>query len=296
MVHWIYVFKCEDDYIYVGETTRLYRRFTEHLRSKGSINTDRHKPEKLIGLYKVSDNYSFFNYRNIIIKNEYNKYLIEDWGLNEGCGNLEVENHITERYFYERKDNDNYGSGNEWYKVRGGKYTKQSLENIVEGYKNASENKGVSFFARNPIYNINPMNIVDRPLCNHGYLSEVKISMDKKYIYFICSLRNVWDNFYGDIEVESPCNFYKIYDEDIYVKKQYEINNEKIKDPLFLNIPKLMNKYIMDNCVICNKVDYDPVFAYGSRRKLCQHCLSHKYDDIKNKYVIKKDVCLIITD
>jgi hypothetical protein len=29
MVHWIYVLECEDYYIYVGETTRLFRRFNE---------------------------------------------------------------------------------------------------------------------------------------------------------------------------------------------------------------------------------------------------------------------------
>lgn len=296
MVHWIYVLECEDDYIYVGTTTRLYRRFTEHLTGNGSINTNRHKPEKLIGLYKVSDNYSFLKYRNkIITKNEYSRFLIEDWGEEDG-GNLEVENHLTEMYFYERKDNDCYGGGSEWYKVRGGKYTRQFLENIVEGYKNASENEGVSFFAHNPISNIDISNIVDRPLCNHRYPCEVKISKDKKYIYFICPLKNVWDNFYDYIDVESACDFYKIYDEDIYIKKQYEINIERLKEPLFLNIPKLPNKYEMEKCVMCDKLDYEPIYTYGSIRKLCQHCLGHKYDAIKDKYSINKDGCLITGD
>ena len=296
MVHWIYVFECEDDYIYVGTTTRLYRRFTEHIRGNGSINTDRHAPEKLIGLYKVSDNYSFLKYRNNIIKkNEYNKFLIENWGLEEGSGNLEIENHITERYFYERKDNDYYGGGLEWYKVRGGKYTRQSLENIVEGYKNAGKNEDVSFIASNPISSIDINSIVDRPLCNHNYPCEVRLSKDKKCIYFICSLKNLWDNFYNSIDVELSCEFYKIYTEDIYVKKQYEINTERLKEPLFLNIPKLPNKYEMEKCVMCDKLDYEPIFAYGCIRKLCQHCISHKYDVIKDKYSINKDGCLIMS-
>jgi predicted GIY-YIG superfamily endonuclease len=221
MVLWIYVLESEDDYIYIGQTKRLYRRFNEHLAGNGSVNTHRHTPEKLIGLYKVSDNYSFLKYRNAIIKNkQYNKFLIEDWGIDEESGNLEIENHITERYFYERKDNDSYGGGLEWYKVRGGKYTGQSLEHIVERYKFASENK-TSYSAQNPIANIKIEDIIDRPLCNHGYPCEVKISKDKKYIYFSCSLKNVWEDFYDRIDVDKPCNFYKIYDDDIKLKTEY---------------------------------------------------------------------------
>ena len=56
MVHWVYVLECEDDYIYVGETTRLFSRFQEHITHHGGKNTRSHTPQKLIGLYKVNDN------------------------------------------------------------------------------------------------------------------------------------------------------------------------------------------------------------------------------------------------
>ena len=62
MVHWIYVLECDDDYIYIGETTRLFRRFREHIYHNGAVNTTRHTPQRLIGLYKVGDNYSFYKY------------------------------------------------------------------------------------------------------------------------------------------------------------------------------------------------------------------------------------------
>jgi predicted GIY-YIG superfamily endonuclease len=291
MVHWVYVLDCEDDYIYVGETTRLFRRFKEHLKNRGGLNTTNHKPKRLIGLYKVSENNSFLNYRNKIKNGEYNKFYIDNWE-DEG-DNLLIENHITERFLYERRDNDYYGCGLEWYKVRGGKYTKDTLNEIVDNYKWASEKEGRTCSARNPIQSIPIDSIVDRPLCKCYNPSEVKISKDKSKIYFVCALKNVWGDFCSDLEVSTPCDFWQPYNEDIYVKKQYEINTERLKEPLFLNIPKLPNKYEMEKCVMCDKLDYEPIYAYGCIRKLCQHCLGHNYDAIKDKYSINRDGCLI---
>ena len=77
MVHWVYVLECEDDYLYVGETTRLFKRFNEHLRNRGGSNTIKHKPYKLIGLYNVNNNWSFIRYRNAIKLGEYNKFIID---------------------------------------------------------------------------------------------------------------------------------------------------------------------------------------------------------------------------
>jgi predicted GIY-YIG superfamily endonuclease len=184
MVHWVYVLECEDDYIYVGETTRLFRRFNEHLRNHGGINTIKHKPNKLIGLYKVNENYSFMKYREAIQRGEYNRYIIDDWE-NDG-DNLLIENHITERFLYERRDNDSYGGGLEWYKVRGGKYTRQTMDETVARYKWASEKEGRFCMCRNPIEHIPIVSIVDRPLCKCDFPSEVKfivgVSPSNKFI------------------------------------------------------------------------------------------------------------------
>ena len=163
MVHWVYVLECEDDYLYVGETIRLFRRFNEHLRSRGGSNTIKHKPIKLIGLYKVNENHSFMRYRNTIKSGEYNRFILDDWE-NEG-DNLLIENHITERFLYERRENDCYGGGLEWYKIRGGKYTRETLDDTVAMYKWASEKEGRMYNARNPVESIPVDTIVDRPLC-----------------------------------------------------------------------------------------------------------------------------------
>jgi predicted GIY-YIG superfamily endonuclease len=49
---WVYILKCKDGYYYVGETTRLYRRFWEHFSGLGAINTTVYKPEKVVAIYK----------------------------------------------------------------------------------------------------------------------------------------------------------------------------------------------------------------------------------------------------
>ena len=286
MVHWVYVLECEDDYIYVGETTRLFRRFNEHLRNRGGPNTIKHKPHKLIVLYKVNENNSFMKYRNTIKKGEYNIFMLDDWE-NDG-DNLLIENHITERFLYERRENKIYGCGAEWYKVRGGKYTRETLDETVASYKSASE-KGRFFNSSNPINFIPIDTILDRPLCKCSCPSEVKLSKDKTKIYFVCALKNVWGGFCSDLQVNTPCDFWQLYTDDKKVKMQYEVVNARSKESWVLNIPLSMYKINPEPCISCSKTEYLTIFNEGSRR-LCQTCILEKYDLLKDKYDTK---CLI---
>lgn len=213
MVHWVYVLECEDNFIYVGETEHLYKRFEQHLRGRGAKNTSMHSPRKLIGLYKVNENYSFYEYRNSIRKGDYNKFILDNWGLQEG-DNLLIENHITERLFYERRNNSEYGSGNEWYRVRGGKYTRSDMDFHLEFAKEWSirPNRIIgSYKATTPIDRMSTEEIVDRPLCKCGMPAEVKLSADKTKIYFICALKNVWSDFYDRLIVGDQCDFWELH-------------------------------------------------------------------------------------
>ena len=119
MTHWVYVLECEDNCIYVGETQHLFKRFTQHLKGCGASNTTRHKPLRLAGLYKVNDNFSFYQYRSAVTNLIDTTRIIHEWG--SFGDNLFIENNITERLFYERRNNHEYGTGNEWYRIRGGK-------------------------------------------------------------------------------------------------------------------------------------------------------------------------------
>ena len=78
-MRWIYILKCSDDYYYVGETKRLYRRFWEHHEGNGGINTSTYIPEGIVSIYKVSTLCKFFEYNNIVM----NKILtFEEFNIN----------------------------------------------------------------------------------------------------------------------------------------------------------------------------------------------------------------------
>lgn len=211
MVHWIYITECNDNFIYVGETIHLYKRLTQHIRGRGGKNTHSHIPKKLIGLYKVYDNQSFYQYNSAIKNNVDTKNIINEWGT---CGdNLWIENRFTERLFYERRHNHDYGTGNEWYRVRGGKYTRDNLDDIMYYAKEMCERptKAGPCIMTTPIDNLPQEEIVDRPLCYCGMPCEVKLTKDNTKIYFVCALKNVWPDFFKGIEVNKPCDFWKIY-------------------------------------------------------------------------------------
>jgi len=276
MVHWVYIAECEDYYLYVGETKRLFRRFNEHVRGNGSVNTSSHRPLYLVGLYKVGDNSSFMKHQQNIKNGEYDPYIIQDWGKDEGS-NLEVENHITEMLLYFRDhvrgDDESYFEFNdgEWQKVRGGKYTK--------------------YLTANPTLKMSTEDILDRPLCHCGYPCEVKKSSNN-IIYFVCALKNAWDEHdMGCLKTGSNCNIYKIYDDDVGIKMQYELNQKKLKEDWIQHIPKSAYKVHPEPCIKCNRTGYIAVFGYGCVRRLCQKCLSNKYSELKKEYSFTE--CLI---
>jgi len=156
----------------------------------------------------------------------------------------------------------------EWEKVRGGKYTRDVITN--------------------PIIKMNARDIIDRPCCDCGYPCEVKISQDKKTIYFVCSLKNTWPDFFHGLEIAEKCDFYKVYNEDVYIKKQNEINEKRLKEVWCQNLPTSF-----DSCIKCKNIQYNMIYAYGVRRQVCYRCFSNKYDELKSEY---DKGCLISDD
>lgn len=274
MVHWVYVLCCDDGYIYVGETARLYGRFSQHLNRRGANCTSDHMPRSLMGLYRVNENYSFLRYRNSIRNDEYNKFIVENWSEDDG-DHLEIENLITRRHFYQQ--------GDDWENVYGGKYC---------GSRRPSANP-----AR--IMDIN--DVVDRPLCKCGQPCEVKLSRDKSKIYFVCSLSNITDdwrtNFFDGLVVHNKCDFWQIYTDDKLVKERYERGLNKLGEPWFQFVPGAVGMSMVP-CVMCEKDVYHPVFAFGRRRSVCQKCLALRYLELKAKYETEHRVYVrkILTD
>ena len=90
-MRWVYILRCQNDIIYVGETARLLRRLKEHCEGNGSYTTKDFLPYELMGIYKLP--------------------LNEDKN-----GALELENEITLMYMK--------SMNTKWDNVYGGKYHK----------------------------------------------------------------------------------------------------------------------------------------------------------------------------
>ena len=60
---YVYVILCSDEYYYVGTTTNVARRFSEHKNKQGAAFTKRHKPIKILSV----DDLGTVSYRDAIL-------------------------------------------------------------------------------------------------------------------------------------------------------------------------------------------------------------------------------------
>ena len=216
-MQWIYVLKCEDDYYYVGQTKRLFRRFWEHSEGNGGVNTSQFEPYELAAIYKVNDIGKFTDYNEYVYKIN-NGYWHDNYELaklyfynkdENDCEHdkFEAENNIVECLITHNRDN--------WKKYRGGKYVRFDCE-----YK-YPENSYIKHL----------------PLCNCGLPCHIKKNDDKNFLYFRCAKKNFWGNLEEvcELETQEPCTFYREYNEDIILRTEAVIkrkNKYKRKDPL----------------------------------------------------------------
>ena len=284
---WVYILKCEDDYYYVGETTRLYRRFWEHDKGCGGLNTSIYRPEGIVAIYKVNNLGKFFEYNSNVIDTINNNYTIynqtgyDKWLLKKfnddveyDYDNLEAENNITECLMINNKDN--------WEKIRGGKYTR-----FIE-YK----------------FPINEY-VKELPICKCGIPCDIKKNEDKNYLFFRCAKKNMWDSLKEQFDIdEEPCNFYIEYSKDNQFRfeetKKFEDRNKTLKE-LFKksywlkNIPECNNTEL-DFCIGgCNKGDgYNKISYRYKERNLCYDCFIDKNEELTKKYnIISQGKCLL---
>ncbi len=280
---WVYILKCEDDYYYVGETTRLYRRFWEHSDGCGGLNTSIYRPEGIVAIYKVNNLGKFFEYNSNVIdtinnnytiynQSGYNKWLLKKFNddVEYDYDNLEAENDITECLMINNRDN--------WEKIRGGKYTR-----FIE-YK----------FPKNDY-------VKELPICKCGVPCDIKKNEDKNYLYFRCAKKNMWDSLKEQFDIdEKPCNFYMEYSKDKQFRleeiKKFEDKNKTLKE-LFKKSNWLENVEINGNDKVCvggcGKINQNVKLTYeNEKRNLCFDCFINKNDEISQKYKIQGK-CLI---
>lgn len=293
-MRWVYILKCDDDFYYIGETSRLYRRFWEHNSGKGGINTSTYKPQNIIAIYNLERLGKFFNYNLKVNNNDYrtnyniyfnrkgiieifndNNNNVEDEG--EEYSNLWVENNITEKMMLDNKKN--------WKKIRGGKYVRLDIE-----------------------YNFPTNEIVkDLPNCKCKLPCDIKKNEKNNYLYFRCAKNNIWDgltdylekfNKYGFYVENDACNFFKEYKKDKFIRSNnYNDNiNKLIENTKWLRKVENTDRYQPMQCkggckkgLYYSKIKYndnklDFVFRKDTELYLCYDCFIDKYDKLKNKY------------
>ena len=291
-MHWIYILQCEDDIIYVGETTRLFKRIKQHITGNGGDNTSTWQPESLVALYKVPNVQNFINYNKNVINalgdGDYDKWLLynfeeypvfydeeEDKEIVD-CDNLECENNIVECLMVNNKEN--------WNKFRGGKYVK--------------------FNSNNTKCPVNEY-IKELPLCDCGLPCDIKKNNEKNYLYFRCAKKNIWDGLtdyleefedYGFSVENDACKFYQEYKKDKFLRSNnYDKTlNEynKLKNSMWLRKIENTEEYEPMECIGgCKKGLYYSKIKYKDTELfLCYDCFVNNQEELKDKYDDKMEI------
>jgi len=272
-MHWIYILRCQDDYFYVGETSRLYRRFWQHQGGNGGLNTLTYLPEEIVAIYKVNTICKFMDY-NEYVSNIIDGVCDEDYKgfklryfndeYQDYDDNLYAENNIVECLMIHKKD--------DWSKIRGGKYTRFDVE-----YK----------------YPVNDY-IKDLPLCKCGIPCDIRKNEDKNYLYFRCAKKNMWDKLREEFDIDDyACNFFMEYIKDKQLKVQENKKSQErsktlkglFKKSFWLKNVEINNKDYQP-CIGCNKKSQKKLSYNNEKRNVCFDCFIEKNEELKNKYYL----------
>jgi len=270
-MRWVYILNCENNYYYIGETSRLYKRFWEHEKGLGGLNTSLHPPRNIVAIYPVNRLGKFFDYTKKISNNDYklnyNIYfnrggIIENFNNDNDCNeydSLWVENNITEKMMLDNEAN--------WKKIRGGKYVRFNVE-----YK----------FPNNNI-------VKELPNCNCGFPCDVKKNEENNYLYFRCAKKNMWSKMREEFGISSEsCNFFMKYTKDCQYKIEYEKRKQTIKSfmsksPWLKELSGSQHEYCIGGCG--KEYDENNTIRYLKRgMNLCFDCFIDKNEELAKKY------------
>ena len=269
---WIYILKCEQDIFYVGQTSRLFRRFWEHERGEGGINTSIYKPLSILAVYKLNVLGNFFNYNHYVSRsyNNYDFYLyfnslqfLDKRNKNMSYNKLKLENNIAECMMV-HLDN--------WEKVRGGRYIRFDIK----------YNRPINKYLEN------------LPLCKCNLPCDIKYNSDKKCLFFRCPKKNIWESFRETFDItEKPCNFFqeytkdKKYREDLMKKREEykrKIRNLFKKGRKWLeNVPELKGGTCVGGC---QKNTYNNICYSYENKRLCWNCFKNNNDALEQEFNI----------
>ncbi len=282
MTHWIYILKSDDDIYYVGETTRLFRRFWEHKSGRGGANTRNMDSFEIVAIYPANSLFNFLRHVTNIMKTK-----IYDTGFNiffnqggvfenfeaenDYFDALFVENFIAEKLMIDHPEN--------FSNIRGGKYTRFDVDYCLPSNELA----------------------IELPNCKCGFPCDVRKHKTEPYLYFLCAKKNMWDEFRETFDItDEPCSFFQKFTKDAEYNILCSNRHAKIKDLIRNCGWWLQNCHgLWEHCIGgCGK-EYNSKFCVRYNRKAINFCFDCLLDDrvreqVKEKYSKPlKGKCLI---
>ena len=286
-MHWVYILKCEEDRYYVGETTRLYRRFWEHCSNRGGTNTSTYNPVEIVALYNMNMIGKFIHYNNMlktytqinkpITDSELKYFKYFDYFEEYYYNSKQVENAITECLMLKLTNNTDLSN------VSGGKYTRFDVE-----------------YSKPIATHINTC----LPLCNCGLPCDIRVNYEKNHLYFRCAKKNFWSDLrnqfeedYG-FEFDEPCKYFAEYTDDLLYRQTDMIifvNKKELLNTLYAKSPWLktmIGKHYEYCYADCGKTyDGERCITFNNRAiNICKDCFIDKYDYIKKKLMPEIDL------
>ena len=263
-MRWVYILHCEEDYFYVGETSRLYRRFWEHKKGIGGLNTSVYSPINIVAIYPVNRLGKFFDYSQKVNNHDYQRDgIMENFNIDDEneCkyDSLWVENNLTEKMMIDHEVN--------WKKMRGGKYVRFDVQYI---------------FPENQL-------VKELPNCHCGYPCDVKHNEENDYLFFRCAKKNMWDKMREEFDIyDEPCKFFMKYTKDT----QYKMRKQQLEiltNKCYWWLKELAGDYY-EHCIGgCGK-EFDgsnTIRCSGKALNLCFDCFIDKNDELSKKYTGK---------
>ena len=271
-MYWVYILKCQHEIFYVGQTSRLFRRFWEHERGDGGVNTEIYKPIEVVALYKVNVLGNFFKYNRYMHDGPNDTFFYKYFNalklLNnhtDGCeyDKLRIENNIAECMMI-HLDN--------WEKIRGGRYIRFDIK------------------YRRPINKY----LENLPVCNCKLPCDIKYNAAKQFLYFRCPKKNIWENVPMSSEVK-PCTFFQEYTLDkkyrnalFTRRKQYKNKIKKLfknGQKWLENIPELKGGICVGGC---QQSTYNNICYSYENKRLCWSCFKNNNDALAEEFNIFK--------
>lgn len=265
-MRWVYVLRCENDYYYVGQTTRLFRRFWEHFQGNGGVNTSTYEPQEIVAIYKVDKIGKFLDYAENVQRNIFdlgNIYFGRNTLINFNTEEYGYDDRQIENFIVEKMMIDNPGC---WEKIKGGKYTRFDCSyNFPQSY--------LSSFL---------------PNCDCGVPCDINYNQDDDYLYFRCAKKNIWEEMREEFDIDEACVFFKKYTKDIVFKKEYNIRMDKIRK--LTSRSSWLSNLLGNNFEKCiggcgKDFDSDNTIRYDRGAiNLCFDCFLDKNLELKKRY------------